>query len=211
MNLTLRFFPTAQEGSCGYSNSSDALTFTTMDIPVSGHCFSIAELFGGNSTRGFINQTHNLGRSWSSRKGEDAGIRWKVENSESYDPKANYSSILYHQNDGINLQDRDPEDYSYRTVFLYGSDDCRDVDTSPADAFDTWFGLNCWSSDEGDCRDIYYGVGSFSMQAAPSNEERERTCWSFAENGSGASGLYQPWKAVTGALVSVFVAVWLAL
>lgn len=211
LNLTLRFFQTSQEESCGYSTTSDALTFTTKDVPIRGHCFSMAELFGGNSTRGFVNQTKNLGRSWESRRGHpDVGIHWEVRNSESYDPQANYSSILYHQNDGINVNDRGP--YAWRTVFLYGSDNCVDVDTSPADEFDNWYGNNCWSEGDGDCRDIYYGVGSFSVQAAPKNDEeaQRETCWAFAENGL-AAGLYHPWTAVMSALVGVSVAVWLAL
>lgn len=211
INITLSFFQNFQEQICGYNYLIDAMTFTTKDVPRAEHCFSIAELFGGNSTRGFVNQTYTLKSSWEDRKHRpDEGIHWEIRDSASYDPQGNYSGILYHQNLGVEDNDRGP--YAWRTVKFYESSDCTDADTSPANESDNWYGNNCKSKDEGDCHETYYSVGSFSLLAAPLNDQeaQSKTCWDFAENGS-AAGLHQSWKAVTGALVGVSVAVWLVL
>ncbi|KAG9657839.1 hypothetical protein KCU95_g1352, partial [Aureobasidium melanogenum] len=100
VNITLRFFLESQAGRCGYSNSSDALTFTTESIPLKGlgHCFNLVDIFGGNSSQGFVNQTANLGYG-SGYTGEpgQAGIHWQVKNMDKFDVQANYSSVLYHQ------------------------------------------------------------------------------------------------------------------
>ncbi|KAF2999897.1 hypothetical protein E8E13_008476 [Curvularia kusanoi] len=59
LNLTLRFFTSSQDDCCDLSATSQALTFTTNSIPVLPVCFDLVDLFGGNATSGFVNQTGN--------------------------------------------------------------------------------------------------------------------------------------------------------
>ena len=95
INLTLRFFTQPQdEDTCSYYNTSSALTFTSRSIPVTCHCFNLADLFGGTATSRFINQTRNAGYTVD---GRDLGIIWQLENADLWDPSANYSSVLYRQ------------------------------------------------------------------------------------------------------------------
>ncbi|KAM0704789.1 hypothetical protein Q7P35_007575 [Cladosporium inversicolor] len=110
------------EETCGYENSTDALTFTTFSVPILSHCFNFADLFNGNTTRGFVNQTDNLAPNFRTRQ---EGIVWQLENMESFDPRANYSRILYRQN-VYNPQDKryDPGSYAWRRINIYGGPNC---------------------------------------------------------------------------------------
>jgi hypothetical protein len=82
--VTLRFFPDSQDETCSYTNSSQALTFTTDSVPVVSHCFNIADLFGGNTTNGFVDQIRNVRPLVDGH----VGIAWQLENMDTLDPKA---------------------------------------------------------------------------------------------------------------------------
>lgn len=210
-NITLRFFPESQVGKCGYSNSSDALTFTTESIPLKGigHCFDLADIFGGNSSQGFVNQTKNLGYG-SGYTGEpgQAGIHWQVENMDKFDGQTNYSSVLYHQhNPDTNDKENTPGTYAARTLFLYPGQGCEDT-PSPNSQPLSWYGLSCWTEPEGTCDTLPYKIASFSIQATDEEDEKHGKCWAFAEMG-GAAGLHVSFHAMVSLIVGTLVATWI--
>ncbi|KAH0279971.1 hypothetical protein KCU91_g1372, partial [Aureobasidium melanogenum] len=191
-NLTLRFFRESQLGQCGYSNSSEALTFTAESVPLQGlgHCFNLADIFQGTS-QGFINQTANLGYG-SGYTGEpgQAGIHWQVENMDKFDVQANYSSVLYHQyNPDVIDKENAPGSYAARTLL-------------------PWYGLSCWTEPEGTCHTLPYKIASFSIQAEDDKDEQHGKCWVFAEMG-GAAGLHISFHAILSLLVGTLAAVWI--
>lgn len=112
-NLTLRFLPSTPDSSsdstCAYSNTTNALTFTTASVPVQSICFNLAELFDGNATAGFVNQS--LPSQWY-----ETGLHWSIENADTFDAQANYSQVLYRQA----AREQEPMSYAPRRVNLYG-------------------------------------------------------------------------------------------
>ncbi|KAI4929551.1 uncharacterized protein J4E92_005216 [Alternaria infectoria] len=139
-NLTLRFFKDGHDDTCNYYDSRDALTFTTSSIPVVPHCFSLGDLFGGNATQGFVNQTWNLG---SNRFGdEQAGIYWTLLNADKYDRSANYSRVLYRHHVVQAYDDIWKEGHlSNMMATVYGGEDCSELDPNDDQNLLNWFGL----------------------------------------------------------------------
>ncbi|KAG9674966.1 hypothetical protein KCU99_g9310, partial [Aureobasidium melanogenum] len=210
-NLTLRFFPESQAGRCGYSNSSEALTFTTESVPLKGlgHCFNLADIFQGNSSQGFVNQTANLGYG-SGYTGEpgQAGIHWQVSNMDKFDTQANYSSVLYHQyNPDVNDKENAPGTYAARTVFLYPGQGCTELPDQSKELL-PWYGLSCWTETEGICDTLPYKVASFSIQAEDDADQQHGKCLVFAELG-GAAGLHISFHATMSLVVGTIVAIWI--
>jgi hypothetical protein len=204
--VTLRFFPDSQDETCSYTNSSEALTFTTDSIPVLSKCFNIADLFGGNNTRGFANQTRNIQTS----HGGQAGIAWQLDNIESFDPQANYSRVLYHETAFHPAEDRyDPGTYGPHRINVYGGANCSQIDPSGAWDLLDWYGFNCWSEAEGNCGTVPYSIASFLVVAGDFNNEdaQHGKCMVFAEMGAASS--LQSMRAVVGALVGASTAMWL--
>ncbi|KAM0699436.1 hypothetical protein Q7P36_000438 [Cladosporium allicinum] len=199
LNLTLRFLPStpdSPESTCAYSNTTNALTFTTSTTPKQYHCFNIAELFTGNATSGFVNQSRPS--EWY-----DSGLYWSISNAETFDAQANYSRILYRQAE----KDQEPGSYAVKRVNLYGGLDCTERDPHDEKGLLDWYGLSCWSGVEGDCGSLPHAVASFAVLPVGSTEG---TCLVYAQLGAGVGGV-QPLKAVASVLVGVFVAGWLAL
>ncbi|CAE7195958.1 hypothetical protein P3342_009994 [Pyrenophora teres f. teres] len=201
-NLTLRFFQNSPD-SCDYSATTRALTFTTSSIPLLSHCFDVDALFGGNATQGFVNQTRNIAPPSTG----EAGIYWQLENLDTYDSQANYSSVLYRQHitSPIN-DDQKPGKFAQRGVTLYAGKGCSDLDPS-ADRILDWYGFNCWSEDKGDCGTTPWNIGSFNMHAP--GDDAEGTCWVFAKNGNGARR-FSSSQAMMGAVIAASLAIWLA-
>ncbi|KAI5240949.1 hypothetical protein E4T47_04200 [Aureobasidium subglaciale] len=198
LDFTLRFFETSQEDTCSYANSSNALTFTTRDVPRVNHCFNLVDLFDGNATEGFVNQTRN---SYAPVE----GIRWNVQNSEMFNPEANYSSILYrqyqlHQSDNKDLE---PGHTARRGISIYPGQNCRDL--APDGEVKKWYGFSCWSESEGGCGTTPYSIASFLLYPGPDSSEDDKECVEFSQSGllSAATGLRSPW---TGYHVLVTVA-----
>ncbi|KEQ97892.1 hypothetical protein AUEXF2481DRAFT_552198 [Aureobasidium subglaciale EXF-2481] len=136
LDFTLRFFETSQDDTCSYANSSNALTCTTRDVPRVNHCFNLVDLFDGNATEGFVNQTRNP-------YAPVEGVRCNVQNSEMFNPEANYSSILYcqyqlHQSDNKDLESGHT---ARRGVSIYPGQDCRDL--APDGKVKRWYGFSC--------------------------------------------------------------------
>lgn len=210
LNLTLRFFQDSQGGSCGYSNSSDALTFTTSTTPVTDHCFNLEELATGNATSGFINQTDNL--SGQTGDGRDVGIRWALKNAASFDPQGNYSSLLYRQYNSASSDDDQPGGYASTRVTVYGFADCNDIDPNGGDlGADThWYGFSCLTEAEGDCGTLPLPNGAVSFRVQPGlDPDEDPKCETFAANGDAASlGLRT--SAVMGVVAAGLVAVWMS-
>ncbi|KAI4629702.1 uncharacterized protein J4E87_002888 [Alternaria ethzedia] len=140
-NLTLRFFKDGHDDTCNYYDSRDALTFTTSSIPVVPHCFSLGDLFGGNATQGFVNQTWNLG---SNRFGdEQAGIYWTLLNADKYDRSANYSRVLYRHHVVQAYDDIWKEGHlSNMMATVYGGEDCSELDPNDDQNLLNWFGYS---------------------------------------------------------------------
>ncbi|KAF2649955.1 hypothetical protein K491DRAFT_609738, partial [Lophiostoma macrostomum CBS 122681] len=207
-NLTLRFFENSEYNTCSYSNSSDVLTFTTFSIPLLSHCFDFSDLFGGNATQGFVNQTGNLDSKI--HLAYEPGIHWQLENMNKYDPTKNYSKILYRQHNYSSSEDSEPGRYADRKVNLYGGENCTELSPNKTTGLYPWFGLSCWSEDEGSCGTIPYDIASFAVQPGPEDSDKDGTCMVFAEEGAATSS-YRSRQAISGALVSTAVAIWLAM
>jgi hypothetical protein len=189
--------PSPDTCTSAYSNTSSALTFTTDSVLAQYHCFNFNELFGGNATSGFVNQTEpDFFHS--------GGISWSIENADTHDPGAIYSDILYRQADVMH----EPGSYASRRVNLYGGVDCTEPDPEDAQRLLDWYGFSCWSGVEGECGSLPYGIASFALLPVP--EDEEGTCMVFAQLGAGVGG-YRPVKVVASVLVGALVAGWLAL
>lgn len=206
-NITLRFFTSSQTDTCDYGNSSTALTFTTSSFPVVGKCFNVADLFGGNATTGYVNQTRNV--LGSARK-DNPGIHWLLENKDAYDPSANYSSMLYRQHVQNPASDAyKPGHFANRWITVYGGVNCSELDpTAKKDEKKPllpWFGWSCFSEGQGSCGDTPYNIASFYVN--PVENSRSGTCWDFAYMGAAAS-IRVGSGVVMGALAGVVVAVW---
>jgi hypothetical protein len=204
--VTLRFFPDSQDETCSYTNSSAALTFTTNSVPVLSQCFNVADLFAGNITRGFANQTRNILTS----HGGQAGIAWQLDNIDAFDPHANYSRVLYHETAFHPADDTyDPGTYGPHRINVYGGANCSQIDPSGAWNFLDWYGFDCWSETEGNCGTVPYSIASFRVTAGDFNNEAAQhgKCMMFAEMGAASS--LQSMRAVVGALVGASMAMWL--
>jgi len=206
-NLTLRFFKDGHDDTCNYYDSRDALTFTTSSIPIVPHCFSLGDLFGGNATQGFVNQTWNLG---SGRFGdEQAGIYWTLLNADKYDRSANYSRVLYRHHVVQAYDDIWKEGHlSNMMATIYGGEDCSELDPNDDQNLLNWFGYSCWSADEGDCGNTPYPLTSFNLASV--DQRSDRKCWLHSELGAAVHG-FSSSRAIMGAFASVSLAVWLAL
>ncbi|ORY16600.1 hypothetical protein BCR34DRAFT_556887 [Clohesyomyces aquaticus] len=204
-NITLRFFQNSAADSCAYSNSSAALTFTTESIPIISRCFDFADLFSGNATQGFVNQTGNLAPGTIG----EAGIRWQLENVDKFDTQANYSRVLYRQHITNPANDDDkPRHYADRRVTVYGGKGCTEKDPSSNETLLPWYGFSCWSEDEGTCGTLPYSIASFSVQPGPDDKNKDGTCWVFAERGAAAH-LSLSSQAMMAVFASTSLAIWL--
>jgi hypothetical protein len=59
--------------------------------------------------------------------------------------------------------------------------------------------------DSGSCGTMPYNLASFRIYAGPDEKNQHGTCWAFAEMGASAH-VYPPLKLITGAIVSVSLA-----
>jgi hypothetical protein len=191
------FKPNPTTCTYAYSNTSRALTFTTASVPPQFHCFNFAELFGGNATSGFVNQTNPA-------YSEVGGIHWSIGSADAYDPGAIYFDILYRQP----ACEHEPGSYASRRLNLYGGVDCTEPDPNDAQRLLDWYGLSCWSGVEGECGSLPYGIASFALLPVP--EDEDGTCMTFAQLGAGRGG-YHRVKVVASVLVGALVAGSLAL
>ena len=198
LNLTLRFFTSSQDDSCDFSATSRALTFTTESIPILPVCFDLADLFGGNATSGFVNQTGN-----QPAVAGEKGIHWSILNADDYDASANYSSVLYRQKvPNPNTDDQKPGHPAGRRATLYPGKGCTGKDPNDEKGLQPWYGLSCWSEDKGRCGTAPYSFQSFYIQAG--DKDSENKCWDFARYGqSGAARLSKP------VLALLWVPLWL--
>ena len=201
--MTLRFFTSSQDDSCDFSATRQALTFTTDSIPVLPVCFNLPDLFDGNATSGFINQTGNR----PAVAGEK-GIHWSILNAEEYDASANYSSVLYQQHfPNPNTEDQEPGHNAKRRATLYSGRGCTQKDPNDDKGLQSWYGFSCLTGDKGSCGTGPYSIQSFYIQEG--NLDRQNQCWDFARNGqSGATGLS---VSMVAAFIGTGLAVWLAL
>lgn len=174
------------------------------------HCFNFADLFGGNATRGLVNQTHNLAYQYR-HDGRQEGIAWQLENKDSFDPKANYSKLLYRQHVESPSEDYEPGSYAYRRINVYGGLDCSDHDLERpfGERLVDWYGFDCFSEGEGDCGTLPYGIKSFTVQPGRFGNEKAQDgkCLVFAKMGAAAR-LQLP-KVVISAFACVVLTVWL--
>jgi len=204
--VTLRFFPDSQEDTCSVSNSTDALTFTTVSVPIIGRCFNLVDLFGGNTTSGFVNQSGNLGYHPS---GQRVGIPWRLENIDKYDPRANYSKVLYSQHvNNPSDKEHEPGSYGYRRINIYGGENCTESDPEGDNLLD-FYGFDCFSNGEGSCGTTPYNIVSFYVMEGyfESESQQHGKCMVFARMGAAAG--HQLQRTVLGALLCAFLAVWL--
>lgn len=201
--MILRFFTSSQDDSCDFSATRGAPTFTTESIPILPVCFDLEDLFGGNATSGFVNQTGNQ----PAVVGEK-GIHWSILNADNYDASANYSSVLYRQHfPNPNTDDQKPGHPAERRATLYPGKGCTEKDPNDEKGLQPWYGLSCWSEDKGRCGTAPYSFQSFYINAGDDNSDNQ--CWDFARNGQ--SGAARMSKSVVAAFLGTSVALWLAL
>ncbi|KAI5252024.1 hypothetical protein E4T42_03749 [Aureobasidium subglaciale] len=196
LDFTLRFFETSQDDTCSYANSSNALTFTTRDVPRVNHCFNLVDLFDGNATEGFVNQTRNP-------YAPVEGVRCNVQNSEMFNPEANYSSILYcqyqlHQSDNKDLESGHTARRGVRTVEIW------------LQMARSRGGMD--SVARGGCGTTPYSIASFLLYPPPDSSEDDKECVEFSQSGllSAATGLRSPWIGYN-VLVTVVMAAWMVM
>ncbi|KAF2120367.1 hypothetical protein BDV96DRAFT_610320 [Lophiotrema nucula] len=191
-NITLRFFQNSQEDSCDYSNSSLTLTFTTSSVPLLSHCFD----FRPFQRKRYAGLCEPDGPGvWG-----EAGIQWKLGNVETFDSQGSYSSVLYRQHiTDPASDDQRPGHYANRRN-----------DPSSNETLLDWYGFSCWSEDKGSCGTLPYKITSFSIPPGPAEKDQQGTCWVFAKEGAAAR-IYVSSQATTGAFVSAFLAIWLAM
>jgi hypothetical protein len=198
-NLTLRFYTSSGNNSCDFRATPEAITFTTDSTGFQSHCFDIADLFNGNTTSGFINQTANFPGLWG-----EYGIRWELRNAKSYDASVNYSRVLYQQHiESLDMSDR-PAD---KLVTVYGAKKCSEKDPNDNEGLLPWFGFSCLGEDQGSCGTTPYSIQSFRV--TPTDADDGRKCWEFAERGQ--SGAVQLPRSVVAALLGTILAIGLAL
>ncbi|KAM7207803.1 hypothetical protein V8F20_001845 [Naviculisporaceae sp. PSN 640] len=186
------------------NDSENALTFTTESIPLVDHCFDFSSLFGGNSSQGFVNQTKNLGPGLHG----EPGIHWRLFNAQDFDPQANYSRVLYRQHVTNPPSDEyKPSHYADRMVTLYGGPNCTQKNPADDRSLLPWYGLSCWSEDQGSCGDLGYRIASFSLQAKPDEKAQHGTCWVFAKEGAAARTRSSAQFLVSTVLIVAWLAV----
>jgi hypothetical protein len=134
---------------------------------------------------------------------QESGLYWSTLNAETFDPQANYSSILYRQAE----YGQEPGSYAAKRVNLYGGLDCTERDPNDDKGLLDWYGLNCWSGVEGDCGRLPHGVASFAVIPAV---ERDEKCMVYAKLGGAVGGL-RVLEAVASVMVAAGVAGWLAM
>ena len=130
---------------------------------------------------------------------------------DKYDATKNYSKVLYRQHiANPSSEDSQPGHYADRKVNLYGDEKCTELIPNETVGLYPWFGLSCWSEDEGSCGTIPYNIASFAVQPGPEEDDKDGTCMVFAEEGAATSNLRSR-AAIFGAFASIFVALWLAM
>jgi len=201
--LTLRFFITSQDASCDFGSSNQALTFTTGDVPVVSYCFDFDDIFGGNATSGFVNQSHNQPLVWG-----EAGIYWSISNTNAYDASANYSSVLYRQSISNPITDEQEigESAAIRTT-IYPGKRCseRDPNDNSTQGLLPWYGFGCLSEEKGRCGTTPYSIASFRI--TPPHPEGQK-CWDFARYGQSSAVRLS--KSILAAFVSTILALVIA-
>ena len=161
------------------------------------HCFNLAELFAGNATSGFVNQTNPS--EWA-----ESGLHWSISNAETFNAQANYSGVLYRQAS----HEREAMSYAPRRVNLYGGLDCTERDPEDDQGLLDWYGLSCGSGAEGICDDLPYRVASFAV--LPVAEDEDGNCMVYAQLGAGVGGLRR-FEAVVSVVMGAVVVGWLVL
>lgn len=201
-NLTLIFYPQPPE-SCSFSNSTDALTFTTGSIPDKEYCFNFPDIVEYNGTSAYTNQT-------TTHMNTNAGIDWQIENASVFNASMNYSSILYRQWSGSTQVGS----YGNRRVTLYSTADCKDDarTTFTGPESDPSYGFGCWSPSEGSCGTAPYSVASFKI--GPGDNDESGACSVFtklevAATDSGAANVQ--YSTAASVLVAVSVILWVML
>ena len=139
------------------------------------------------------------------------GIHWALQNRDSYDSSANYSSVLYRQHVANPGSEKyEPGHFGDRRVVVYPGEDCSEKDDSKDKGLSPWYGFGCWSESEGDCGSMPYKIASFNIQPALEEKDEKGKCWVFAERGA-AVHVHSSSHVVAGAMFSVALAMWLAL
>ncbi|KAI4622532.1 uncharacterized protein J4E87_006474 [Alternaria ethzedia] len=202
-NLTLRFFTESQDDTCSFRNSSEALTFTSSSIPTMDHCFNLEDIFGGNTTQGFVNQSAYPPFSAT------AGINWSVENAALYNAQANYTNVLYH----LHVPGAEAaEQYADRRVNIYPAKDCYNADPNSDATMPPllpWYGYDCVSDRDGNCGTIEYDVRSFYLLPGTRERDQSGRCLLSAKWGA-ASSIYSSSRVILGAALSASLAIWYA-
>ncbi|KAF2171032.1 hypothetical protein M409DRAFT_51263 [Zasmidium cellare ATCC 36951] len=197
LNLTVTFYPDTSD-SC--NSTSNGISFTTASVPNTNECFNLADLFAGNSTFGFRNQTPS-----TSFDQDSVGLYWRIENVDAYDSQANYSNVLYQQ---PVTNDNDGEAAgtdAVRYLSVYNAPGCI---PSGEPEVQPWVGWTCSSSAEGECGALPYSVASFKVDDASAVNERDGKCWNFALSFSPyMSSLYSLEHAETNFTFSCFIVV----
>ncbi|KAK4501916.1 hypothetical protein PRZ48_007725 [Zasmidium cellare] len=162
LNLTVTFYPDTGE-SC--NSTSSGISFTTSSIPPDDECFNLADLFSGNSTFGFRNQTPS-----TIFPQDPIGLSWSIQNADAYDAQANYSYVLYQQ-PLANEEDGEAGKTDASKYFsVYNAPGCTatgDEEVQP------WVGWTCATSASGDCGALPYSVASFKVDDATALNQRK--------------------------------------
>ncbi|CAD0097382.1 unnamed protein product [Aureobasidium mustum] len=168
-NLTLTF-----SSADAFIRGLKSLSFSVREDsePLYQHCFNLADVFGNaNSTR------HK---------------EYTTNNSDQYDPQANYTTFTYKQ---LNTTGLGIGKNAVRLVKVWPWEDCRE------DEHYHWYGFSC--QDNVTEFGIRGGAKSFSIVDRAKSNEDEGHCWTWAIDGrrSAASTSFK------GCFVAMMVAV----
>jgi len=155
-----------------------------------------------------MNETAHLS---STVLGEHVPVDWHLENMDTYDPRANYSKLLYRQS-FYDPPSKKYESGSYapRRINVYGGENCSESDPEGAHILD-WWGFDCFSEGEGACGTLPYNIASFYlMSGAFDDKDRQHgQCMIFAE--MGAADTRRPLRAAVSAVLSAGFIIWLSM
>lgn len=176
-NLTISFTPSAQS-TCDGPDSLSAITFTTSSVPSQHECFNIEDIFS-NSSSTF--NSRNASTPYSSQT--FTSISWGVSNAGAFDSSANYSRILYQQQNVT--QPQEGQDAA-RLLEVFSGRDCIQTNSSGG-ALLPILGWSCQSAENGSCYQTNYPIQSFTVVSAAQVNGGSGKCWVASTGDAGQS------------------------
>jgi hypothetical protein len=175
-NLTVSF---SSDGliTCAPNDTTEAMTFTTIDVPSDEVvCFTLEDLFSNDTSTSYIP------RNIPSNSPND-NFTWSISNANAYSAKKTYRRIWYHQQDSVSPS---PGEDAERLFSVYNERDC-DHDSSDPQMNVPIVSWTCQSSGGGDCYETLHPIRSFAVGSAKRINRHHKclTAWTGSAPGRG--------------------------